>query len=249
MPSNSPSIKKVATEGYGATVIVCESTQAAREAAATEVAAKTGAVFIHPSEDPRVIAGQGTLTLELIEQIDQVLGPRSEKKSHPFDVLVVPVGGGGLISGCAMALQSLVPEGGAPPLLVGAEPSEAADASRSKISGVLQGHLDGKTPLTIADGLKTTLGPNTWPIVRDFVDEIVTVSEEEIKRALRLVYERAKLAIEPSAACGVAVTASPAFGKVLRARLPPDTLSSVLRGDRRLRIGVVLCGGNSDYKA
>jgi threonine dehydratase len=137
---------------------------------------------------------------------------------------------------------------GAPlPIIVGAEPAEAADAYRSKLAGALQGHTSGP-PSTIADGLKTTLGPNTWPIVRDLVAAIVTVSEEEIKGALRLVYERAKLAIEPSAAVGVAVATSSALGVALRAHLPSSTLAAVEAGERKLRVGIVLCGGNSDYK-
>jgi threonine dehydratase len=137
---------------------------------------------------------------------------------------------------------------GAPlPIIIGAEPTEAADAYRSKLAGELQGHTSGP-PSTIADGLKTTLGPNTWPIVRDLVAAIVTVSEEEIKGALRLVYERAKLAIEPSAAVGVAVATSSALGVALRAHLPSSTLAAVEAGERKLRVGIVLCGGNSDYK-
>ena len=243
MPSNSPAVKKEATQGYGATVITCEPTLAAREAVASEVATRTGATFVHPSEDPKVIAGQGTLALELLEQVDGALGPRLEGAPH-LDVLVVPVGGGGLISGCALALQSWEHA----PLLVGAEPAEADDAARSKTLGVLQGHLGGVAPLTIADGLKTTLGPNTWPIVRDLVDDIVTVTEDQIKTALRLVYERAKLAIEPSAAVGVAVVTSEAFGKVLREKLSPIRIAAAQLGSRPLRVGLVLCGGNSDYK-
>lgn len=248
MPSNSPSVKKEATLGYGAAVIECEPTQAAREGAAKEVASRTGATFIHPSENPHVIAGQGTLVLELLQQAEEVFGPAplSPPQFAPLDVLIVPVGGGGLISGCALALQTM---SGSPhlPIIIGAEPAEAADAYRSKKSGVLQGHTSGP-PSTIADGLKTTLGPNTWPIVRDFVDEIITVSEEEIKCALRLVYERAKLAIEPSAAVGVAVATSPALGVALRALLPSTTLVSVEASERKLRVAIVLCGGNSDYK-
>ena len=233
MPSNSPGIKKAATAGYGASVIECAPTQAAREAAAAEVCARTGATFVHPSEDPAVIAGQGTLALELLEQAGEALGAPPEDGCPVLDAVIVPVGGGGLISGIALALQ------GSGTLVVGAEPAAANDAARSKATGERQGHLNGVPPTTIADGLKTTLGPNTWPIVRDLVADIVTPSEDQIRAALRHVYERAKLAIEPSAAVGVAVALSKEFGDVVRARLQAA-------GKRPLRVAVILCGGNCD---
>ena len=227
MPSNAPAVKKAATAGYGASVIECEPTQAAREAAAAAAAARTGAAFVHPSEDPRVIAGQGTLALELLEQ------------ARALDAVIVPVGGGGLISGVALALR------GSGVLVVGAEPAAADDAARSKAAGARQGHAGGgAAPATVADGLKTTLGANTWPIVRDLVADIVCVSEAEIRAALRLVYARAKLAIEPSAAVGVAAALSADFGAVLRARLP----EAAARAQRPLRVGIVLCGGNADVE-
>lgn len=222
MPSNAPAPKKAATRGYGAQIRECAPTQAAREAAAAEVCKETGAEFVHPSEDKRVIAGQGTLALELLEECPEL------------DVLVVPVGGGGMISGCAVAAKGVKPS----VRIIGAEPAGADDAYRSKVAGALLGHAS--PPATMADGLRTTLGPNTWPIVRDLVDAIVTVQEDEISAALGLVYSRAKLAIEPSAAVGVAAVLSPRFWQRLR-ELDPE-----LGGGRTLNVGVVLCGGNVD---
>lgn len=221
MPSNAPLIKRNAVESYGAKVISCEPTQAAREAAAKNVVDETGAEFIHPSEDPRVIAGQGTMALELIEQVKEIDG-------GVLDAVIVPVGGGGMISGIAIALKACNPL----IRIIGAEPLAANDAFRSKQTGEWQGHLNGVTPKTIADGLKTTLGPNTYPIVRDFVDEIICVSESQIASALRTVYETMKLAIEPSAAVGVAALLSEELSLVSRPHLK--------------RIGIILCGGNID---
>lgn len=248
MPSNAPRTKVEAVKGYGGRITECAPTQAAREAAAADVASSTGAAFIHPSENPHVIAGQGTLALELLEQ-----AAASDSISAPLDVLIVPVGGGGMISGCAVAAKARH----AGILVIGAEPAGAADAFRSKAAGQLCGH--DSPPSTIADGLRTTLGPNTWPIVRDLVDSIVTVSEGEITDALKLVYSRLKLAIEPSAAVGVAVALSPRFGEAVRHHVSvssdnggsasvvsdaPATAQQLLR--RPLRVGVVLCGGNVD---
>jgi len=221
MPSNAPLIKRRAVEGYGAKVILCEPTQIARELAAKKVVDETGAEFIHPSEDPRVIAGQGTMALELLDQIKEIDG-------GTLDAVIVPIGGGGMISGITIALKERHPH----IRIIGAEPLVANDAYRSKQSGILQGHENGTTPKTIADGLKTTLGVNTFPIVKDLVDEIICVSEAQISYALRFVYEKMKLAIEPSAAVGVAALLS-------------ENLSRTTRPELK-RIGVILCGGNID---
>jgi len=221
MPSNAPTTKRNAVKSYGAKIISCEPTQAAREAAAKNVVDETGAEFIHPSEDPRVIAGQGTMALELIEQVKEIDG-------GSLDAIIVPVGGGGMISGIAIALKASNPH----IRVIGAEPFAANDAFRSKQTGEWQGHLNGVTPKTIADGLKTTLGPNTFPIVRDLVDEIICVTEPQIASALKLVYETMKLAIEPSAAVGVAALLS-------------EELSFISRPNIK-RVGVILCGGNLD---
>ena len=227
MPSSAPAVKRAATAGYGAAITECAPTQAAREGAAAALAAATGAAFVHPSEDPRVMAGQGTLALEMLEQAREALG-------GALDACLIPIGGGGLISGVALALA------GSGCLLVGAEPAAAADAARSKAQGRLLGHEGSAPPATCADGLRTTLGPHTWPIVRDCVAHIVCVSEEEIRAALLLVYQRAKLACEPSAAVAVAAAMTAEFGQLLRGRL----------GElgRPARVGVLLCGGNAEVE-
>lgn len=217
MPSDAPTSKRAATVGYGATVVDCAPGSKARAAAAAEVAARTGARFVHPSEDPLVIAGQGTVMLELLDQV----GPDG------LDAVIVPVGGGGLLAGVAIAAAARGVR------VIAAEPAAADDAARSKAAGALLGFESGAPPPpTVADGLRTTLGPHTWPVVRDLVERVVTVSEADILAALRLVYERMKLAIEPSAAVGVAALLSPEV-RALRLR----------------RVAVILCGGNADLEA
>jgi len=211
MPSNAPAVKRQAVEDYGARVITCEPTSAARSAAAEAFRAKTGATFIHPSNDPDVIAGQGTIALELLSQVDDL------------DALIVPVGGGGMLSGITLAARELKPG----IRIFAAEPLGADDAARSKAAGQL---IPQTAPDTVADGLRTSLGENTWPIVRDLVEEVIVVEEDAILQATRMIWERMKLVIEPSAGVGVAVALSDHF----RALQGID------------RVGVVLCGGNVD---
>ncbi|MCK6555651.1 pyridoxal-phosphate dependent enzyme [Candidatus Binatia bacterium] len=208
MPSNAAAVKRRAVEEYGGRVVVCEPTLSAREATAAAVLAETGGTFIAPYDDARVIAGQGTTAVELIEQVDDL------------DAIVAPIGGGGLVSGICIAA------GDHPRIRVfAAEPAGADDAARSMAVGR---RLPQVAPHTVADGLLTGLGELTWPIVRDRVEAVVTVSEAAILTALRLCWERAKLLIEPSAAVAFAAVCTPAF----RA-LPGLT-----------RVGVVLSGGN-----
>lgn len=214
MPDNAPAVKRRAVEGYGAHIYPCEPTQAAREAGAERVVRETGGTLIPPYDHPDVIAGQGTLALELMEQ------------APDLDAIVVPVGGGGLISGVALAAHGVRPA----LRIVGAEPSGADDAARSKQAGR---RLPQNDPRTVADGLRTSLGDLTWPVVRDHVERIVTVDDEQIMLAMRLVWERMKLVIEPSAAVGVAVVLDDAFRAL----------------DGIERVGVVLCGGNVDLDA
>ncbi len=211
MPAGSAAVKRRAVEGYGGRVVECEPTLAARERTAAEVLAATGGTMIPPYDHRQVIAGQGTVALELLDQVPAL------------DAIVAPVGGGGLISGVALAANALAPE----VRVLGAEPAGADDAARSLAAGRLLPQTD---PRTLADGLRTGLGELTWPVIRDLVERIVTVPEEEIVRAMRLVWERAKLLIEPSAAVAVAAATS-----------------EELRGMPGLdRVGVVLSGGNVD---
>lgn len=246
MPSNAPEVKKQAVLGYGASICECAPTQKAREDAAAAVVAETGAVFIHPSENPFVIAGQGTVALEILEQVKELLS-----FGEKLDVVVIPIGGGGLISGMSTVLKALSPD----TKVIGAEPRLADDAYWSKKLNALCDHaaalqqrtqeqqsenvnsdITSNNPNvlgeTVADGLRTVLGPNTWPIVRDKVDNIVRVGEEEILRAMELVYTRMKLAIEPSAAVSLAVALSDEFKKTVSGK----------------NVAVVLCGGNVDVR-
>jgi len=211
MPSISAEIKKAAVRGYGASIVECDATIAAREAKAARVIAETGGTMIPPYNHPDVIAGQGTVALELLDECPQL------------DAIVVPLGGGGMISGIAIAAKALKPS----IRIIGAEPELAGDAAQSKRAGSIQPQMP---PVTIADGLRGTLGPLTFPIVRDLVDEIVLVSEADIAAHMRLVWERMKLTIEPSAAVGVAVACSDWMRKQ----------------KDHADVGVVLCGGNVD---
>ncbi len=209
MPTSAPAVKRRAVEGYGGRVVACEPTLAARESTVAAVQAQTGATLIHPYNHPDVIAGQGTVALELFEQVPKL------------DAIIAPVGGGGLISGIALAAKALRPT----VRIFAAEPAGADDAARSKAAGQL---IPQTAPKTIADGLLTSLGDLTWPVVRDLVERVVTVSDDEITAAVRLVWERAKLVIEPSAAVPVAAVLSPGFKEI----------------DGLERVAVVLSGGN-----
>lgn len=209
MPRTASAVKKAAVVGYGGRVVECEPTLADRERVAADLVAETGGTLIPPFDHPDVIAGQGTAALELLEDVPDL------------DAVVAPVGGGGLLSGFCVAGRGVNPA----LRVFGAEPLGADDAARSKAAGVW---LPQTAPNTIADGLMTSLGTLTWPIIRDRVEAVFTVTEPEIVSAMRLIWERAKLVIEPSAAVGVAVV----LGDEFRA----------LTGVRK--VGVVLCGGN-----
>jgi len=211
MPSNAPAVKKAAVAGYGGRITFCEPTLEARETAQAAVVAQTGATIVHPYNDLRVIAGQGTAALELLEDYPDL------------DVILAPVGGGGLLSGTAIAAQGLAPA----IRIIAAEPEAADDACRSMAAGRIIPSLD---PKTIADGLLTSLGELTFPIIRERVERIVPVSEAGIVAAMKFVWERAKLVIEPSAAVPVAL--------LWERRID-------LTG---LRVGVILSGGNVDLE-
>lgn len=216
MPSNSAEIKKAAVRGYGAEVIECEPTLEARESTAAQVIARTGGTMIPPFNHPNVIAGQGTIALELLDECPQL------------DAIIVPLGGGGLISGIALAAKALKSS----IRIIGAEPELAGDGAASKREGSIQPAMK---PVTMADGLRTSLGPLTFPVVRDLVDEIVLVSEADIAAHMQLVWERMKITIETSAAVGVAVACSAWMRERNNANMQD--------------VGVVLCGGNVDLAA
>jgi threonine dehydratase/serine racemase len=211
MPSTAAPVKRRAVEEYGGHVVVCEPTLAARESTAAVVQAETGSTFVHPYDHPDVIAGQGTVALELLAQVSSLTA------------IVAPVGGGGLISGVCVAGRGLRPS----VRVFAAEPTGADDAARSLAAGVL---IPQTSPNTIADGLLTSLGSLTWPIIREHVERVFTVSDEQIVSAMRLMWERAKLLIEPSAAVAVAVVLSREF--------------KALEGLDH--VGIVLSGGNVD---
>jgi threonine dehydratase/serine racemase len=211
MPTNASAVKRRAVESYGARIVPCEPTQKAREAAAAAVVAETGATFIAPYDHPDVIAGQGTAALELLDE------------RPDLDAIVAPVGGGGLISGTTIAARGRASH----VRIFAAEPSGADDAARSKKEGR---RIVESTPRTIADGLRTTLGELTWPVVRDFVERVITVSDDEIVAAMRLLWERAKLLVEPSSAVALAAVLTDEFRNL----------------DGIERVGIVLSGGNVD---
>ncbi|XP_051492139.1 serine racemase isoform X2 [Apus apus] len=187
-----------------------------RAETAARVVQETGGVMVHPNQEPAVIAGQGTIALEVLEQAPEV------------NAVVVPVGGGGMIAGIAVAIKALRPD----VKVFAAEPQNADDCYQSKVRGELTPNLH--PPDTIADAVKTSIGPTTWPIIRDWVDDVLTVSEEEIKRATQLVWERMKLLIEPTAGVGVAAVLSEQFQAI------PRDVENVC---------VVLCGGNVDLSS
>jgi serine racemase len=222
MPESTPAVKKSAVIAFGGVPVMVANTNEARENEADRIQRETGATFVHPSEDPRVIAGQGTVCFEFVAQM------RDELEVPQLDVVIIPVGGGGLAAGNTIALRGML---GDAVRIVLAEPAVLDDAKRSFEAKTLLRHDPANTLNSVADGLKTTLGPNTWPIVRDMVDDIMVVSEKEILQATKLVWERLKVCIEPSAGVGVAVALSSAFQqKYAYAK----------------NIGIILCGGNVD---
>lgn len=207
MPSTAPQVKKDAVLAYGGILSECDPTLDARNAAAIRVSKETGATFIHPSNDPEVILGQGTACLELLQD-------------HPgLNSVFVPVGGGGLIAGTALAAHYF----GIECKVVGGEPFEADDAYRSLQSGKIEGNL---TTNTIADGLKTILGDHNFPLIKSHVYTIIRVTEPEIIAAMRLIWERMKIIVEPSSAV--------AFAALIRER-------KRFKGEQ---VGLIISGGN-----
>ena len=211
MPNNSPDVKINAVKGYDANVTLCKPTLDARRTTLEEIANETGAAVIHPFNNPNVIAGQGTAALELIEEVSEL------------DAVIAPIGGGGLMSGTCITTRSLLPNA----RLFGAEPKGADDAYRSLKEGKM---LPQENPNTICDGLLTSMGENTWNILKDHLNDIYTVSDDEVIKAMKLIWERMKIIIEPSCATPVAVVTSPEFKQ--------------LEGIEK--IGIILTGGNID---
>lgn len=209
MPSNAPSVKRAAVEGYGGQITSCEPTLAARELTTEQIINETEALLIHPYNDYRIIAGQGTAALELVRDVNDL------------DMILVPVGGGGLLSGTAIAAKGI----NSKIKVIGCEPENADDAYRSIHAGHI---IPSENPITIADGLRTSLGDKTFPIISQKVDDIVLVSEKDIIAAMKLVFERMKIVIEPSAAVPL--------GALLGQKLSPAGR----------KIGVILSGGNID---
>lgn len=209
VPEDASAFKRAAVERYGGIVVPCAPGLANREAALKEVASRTGAEVVHPFDDARVIAGQGTVALELLEQVGHL------------DLLIAPVGGGGLVSGCALVARQRLPE----IRIVAAEPAGADDAWQSLRAGR---RMAVSSPETVADGLKASIGERNWRLISRLVDEIVRVGEAEIVAAMRTVWERLKIVVEPSGAVPLAA--------VLSGGLPVA----------RRHIGLVLSGGNLD---
>ena len=211
MPSSAPKVKKEAVKTYGGQITECPPTLTDREKTAKRIIEKTGASFVHPSNDIDVILGQGTAAMELLED-------------HPdLKFVVTPVGGGGLVAGTALAVHYF----GKNCRTIGAEPFEADDAYRSLISGKIEVN---ETTNTIGDGLRTQLGDKNFPVIQEHVSEIIRVKEPEIVAALKLIWERMKIVVEPSSAVA---------------------LAAVLRDKEKFRgkqVGIILSGGNMDLK-
>ncbi|MFI4936138.1 MAG: pyridoxal-phosphate dependent enzyme [Caulobacterales bacterium] len=209
MPSNVSKPKAESVARYGGQIVYCEPTLAAREAMVAKVVAETGAVLIHPYDNLDVMAGAGTAAVELMEQ------------APDLDAVIAPIGGGGLISGTAVAVKSL----SAKTRVVGVEPASADDAARSVAAGRL---IPAGDPVTIADGLRASLSPQTFALIRTYVDQIVAVSEAEIIEAMRAIWSVMKIIVEPSSAVP--------YAAIRAGRID-------VRGQR---VGIILTGGNLD---
>ena len=211
MPKNAPQVKKNAVRTYGGYIIECESTLKAREDTANKIKKERGASFLHPSNQDEVIYGNSTAAIELLEE------------QPNLEVILAPVGGGGLLAGTALAAHHFSNDC----KVIGAEPMEADDAYRSLVSGQIE---TNKTTLTIADGLRTNLGNRNFPIIKQHVEKIIRVEENEIINAMQLIWERMKIIVEPSSAVA---------------------LAAVLKHKEEFKnknVGIILSGGNVDVK-
>lgn len=216
MPSSAPEVKKIGVQEYKGIIYECEPTLEARQAMADKIGKDTGASFLHPSNDKNVIIGQGTAALELLEEVSDL------------NAIFCPVGGGGLVAGSSLTAHYF----GTDCKVIGGEPFEADDAYRSLQSGKIEGN---NSVNTIADGLKTTLGDKNFPIIKKHVTKIIRVTEEEIIAAMRLVWERMKIVIEPSSAVTVAALIQDTSEN-------PNTYSNK-------KVGIIISGGNVDLNS
>ncbi len=212
MPRTAPQAKKDAVQGYGGIITECEPSTSSREETFAMVEAETGAEFVHPYNDPRVIAGQGTCSAELIEQVEGL------------DAVIAPIGGGGMISGTCLTLSNLAPD----IKIYAAEPEQADDAYRSFKAGHI---IADDAPVTVADGLKVPLKDLTWHFVSNHVTDILTASEQEIIDAMKLIWKRMKIVMEPSSA------------------VPLATILKNKEAFAGKRVGVIITGGNVDLDA
>jgi len=212
MPLNSAKVKKDAVKGYGGKIIYCQPTLEARESTLEAIIHETGSTFIHPYNNFKVISGQGTAALELIREIPDL------------DYIITPVGGGGLLSGTLITVSSVAPN----IKVIAAEPEGADDAYRSIQEGRI---IPSISPKTIADGLLTSLSDLTYEIIRKYIDRIITVSDTTIIKAMRLIWERMKIIVEPSAAVTLGIILDKKFDFTGK------------------RIGIILSGGNIDLDA
>lgn len=213
MPRTAPQAKKDAVRGYGGIITECEPSTTSREEVFAKVHAETGADFVHPYNDPRVVAGQATCSREFMEQMEGLGGP--------VDMMVAPIGGGGMISGTCLTLSNIAPD----VKIIAAEPEQADDAYRSFKAGHI---IADDAPVTIADGLKVPLKELTWHFVSNYVSDIQTASEQEIIDAMKLTWQRMKIVMEPSCAVPLAV--------ILKNK-------EYFAGKR---VGVIVTGGNVD---
>ena len=211
MPKTAPKVKVIGVRSHGAEVVLCEPNLEARITTANSVLQRTGAAFIHPFDNPNVIAGQGTAAKEMIEECGHL------------DAVLSPIGGGGLMSGTCISTRALLPGS----LLFGTEPEGADDAARSLESGEF---VPQTAPETICDGLLTSMGELTWPIIKSHVEEIIRVSDEEVLIAMTIIHEVFGMIVEPSGAISLAAVLKEEFRS-------KEGIAS---------IGIILCGGNVD---
>jgi len=209
MPHTAPQAKKDAVIGYGGTIVECEPSTSSREETFSRVVAKSGAEFVHPYNDPRVIAGQGTCSRELVEQVENL------------DAVIAPIGGGGMVSGTCLTLSNIAPD----IKIYAAEPLNADDAARSFRAGHI---IADDAPDTVADGLKVPLKDLTWHFVSNHVTDIFTATEQEIIDAMKLIWKRMKIVMEPSSAVPLAT--------ILKNK-------EIFEGKR---VGIIITGGNVD---